>query len=286
MHKLSILARSWGQNSITDCYAAIGYNNPTGLNLMSRNAPRNELAQFRLDKQVALVTGAGKGIGRACAETLADAGANVIAVARTQEDLQSLKDDYPEQIESWVDDVTNEGFLRRLESLRQLDILVNNVGTNTPQLFHEVDTEVLDRMLNLNVRSAFLVAQAGARVMLRQGSGSIINMSSQMGHVGAVKRTVYCMTKHAIEGLTKAMAVELAASGIRVNSVAPTFIETPMTRPMLADTTFHSDVMSRLPMQKLGQVNDVANAVLFLASSASGMVTGDSLKVDGGWTAV
>ena len=270
MHKLSILALHTGPE----------------LNRMSRNAPRNELAQFRLDTQVALVTGAGKGIGRACAETLANAGANVIAVARTQADLQSLEDDYPDQIESWVDDVTNEDFLRRLENLGQLDILVNNVGTNTPQFFPEVETEVLDRMLNLNVRSAFLVAQAGARVMLRRGSGSIINMSSQMGHVGAVKRTVYCMTKHAIEGLTKAMAVELAASGIRVNSVAPTFIETPMTRPMLADTTFHSDVMSRLPMQKLGQVEDVANAVLFLASSASGMVTGDSLKVDGGWTAI
>ncbi len=253
---------------------------------MSHNAPRNELAQFRLDKQVALVTGAGKGIGRACAETLANAGATVIAVSRTQEDLQSLKDKYPDQIESWVDDVTNDTFLQKLESLEQLDVLVNNVGTNTPQLFAEVETQVLDRMLNLNVRSAFLVAQASARVMLRQRSGSIINMSSQMGHVGAVKRTVYCMTKHAIEGLTKAMAVELAARGIRVNSVAPTFIETPLTRPMLADTTFHSDVMSRLPMQKLGQVNDVANAVLFLASSASGMVTGDSLKVDGGWTAV
>ncbi|MEH6583120.1 MAG: SDR family oxidoreductase [Halioglobus sp.] len=253
---------------------------------MPRNPPRNELAQFRLDKQWALVTGAGKGIGRACAETLASAGANVIAVARTREDLQSLERDFPNQIESWVDDVTNTSFLQRLEELSQLDILVNNVGTNTPQFFAEVETEVLDRMLNLNVRSAFLVAQAGARVMLRQGSGSIVNMSSQMGHVGAVKRTVYCMTKHAIEGLTKAMAVELAPKGIRVNSVAPTFIETPMTRPMLADKAFHSDVMSRLPMQKLGQVEDVANAVLFLASSASGMVTGDSLKVDGGWTAV
>jgi NAD(P)-dependent dehydrogenase (short-subunit alcohol dehydrogenase family) len=248
--------------------------------------PPNTLPQFSLTDRVALVTGAGKGIGRACAETLASAGAKVIAVARTEADLLALQEIYPNSIECWVEDVTTEGFLQRVAELERLDILVNNVGTNTPQLFPEVEVEILDRMLNLNVRTAFLVAQAAARIMLKQESGSIIHMGSQMGHVGAAKRTVYCMTKHAIEGLTKAMAVELAPRGIRVNSVAPTFIETPLTKPMLADPEFHKDVMSKLPMRKLGQVEDVANAVLFLASPASGMVTGDSLKVDGGWTAV
>ena len=137
-------------------------------------------------------------------------------------------------------------------------------------------------MLDLNVRSAFLVAQAGARVMTRCGGGSIIHMGSQMGHVGAPNRTVYCMTKHAIEGLTKAMAVELAPQGIRVNSVAPTFIETPLTKPMFENPECHKDVLSRIPIGKIGQTEDVANAVVFLASPASGMVTGDSLKVDGG----
>jgi NAD(P)-dependent dehydrogenase (short-subunit alcohol dehydrogenase family) len=253
---------------------------------MASDTPATTLPQFSLVDRVALVTGAGKGIGRACAETLASAGAKVIAVARTEADLLALQEIYPNSIECWVEDVTTEGFLQRVAELEQLDILVNNVGTNKPQLFPEVEVEVLDQMLNLNVRTAFLVAQAAARIMLRQESGSIIHMGSQMGHVGAAKRTVYCMTKHAIEGLTKAMAVELAPRGIRVNSVAPTFIETPLTQPMLADPEFHKDVMSKLPMLKLGQVEDVANAVLFLASPASGMVTGDSLKVDGGWTAV
>lgn len=254
---------------------------------MDSNSKRQHaLSHFNLSNRVALVTGAGKGIGRACAEALADAGAKVIAVARTGADLENLSASHLGDIEAWVEDVSKPEFLKRIATLEQLDVLVNNAGTNTPQPFAEVDTDVLDRMLALNVRTAFLVAQAAARIMLKQGSGSIIHMGSQMGHVGASKRTVYCMTKHAIEGLTKAMAVELAPMGVRVNSVAPTFIETPLTQPMLDDPTFRKDVLSRIPMDKIGQVEDVANAVLFLASPASAMVTGDSLKVDGGWTAV
>ncbi len=241
---------------------------------------------FRLDDKVALVTGAGKGIGRSCVAGLVAAGATVIAVSRTESDLESLESAHPGKVQAWVADVTSEDFLRGIEALDALDILVNNVGTNKPQPFTEVERSALDLMLDLNVRSAFLVAQAAARVMVRRGAGSIIHMGSQMGHVGAPNRTVYCMTKHAIEGLTKAMAVELAASGVRVNSVAPTFIETPMTRPMLENPDFLADVVSRIPMGRVGQAEDVASAVVFLASSASAMVTGDSLKVDGGWTAV
>jgi NAD(P)-dependent dehydrogenase (short-subunit alcohol dehydrogenase family) len=241
---------------------------------------------FRLDGQHALVTGAGKGIGRACVEALVTAGAQVTAVARTQEDLDSIQRTYPGKVQPMVADVTEDSFLDAITKLERLDILVNNVGTNKPQSFVDVERDALDTMLDLNVRSAFLVAQAAARLMVRQGQGSIIHMGSQMGHVGASNRTVYCMTKHAVEGLTKAMAVELAPLGIRVNSVAPTFIETPMTRPMFENPEFRADVLSRIPLGKIGQVEDVANAVVYLASPASAMVTGDSLKVDGGWTAV
>ena len=243
------------------------------------------LETFSLAGKVALVTGAGKGIGRASAALLAKAGARVIAVARTSDDLNTLAREYPQQIECWEEDVTSDRLLQRLAELQQLDILVNNVGTNTPQAFTDVDVGVLDSMLAINVRAAFLVAQGAARIMLKQGSGSIIHMSSQMGHIGAANRTTYCMTKHAIEGLSKAMAVELAPHKIRVNTIAPTFVETPLTQPMLEDPAFKQEVLNKIPLNRIGSVDDIAAAVLFLASDASGMVTGDSLKVDGGWTA-
>ncbi len=239
---------------------------------------------FSLKGRCALVTGAGRGIGRACALLLAQAGAKVLAVARSAEDLDLLAAEHS-AIEPWIADVTDSGFREQILQLERLDVLVNNVGTNKPQPFLEVEEGVLDQMLSLNLRSAFLVAQAAAQIMVKQGSGSIIHMSSQMGHIGAAKRTVYCMTKHGIEGLTKAMAVELADLGVRVNSVAPTFIETPMTAPMLADPEFQAEVLSKIPLNRVGQAEEIAAAVLFLASDASSLVTGDSLKADGAWTA-
>ncbi len=246
----------------------------------------SEQPSYALTDKVALVTGAGRGIGRSCAEFLAQAGAKVIAVARTDTETRAFAAAHPGQVEAWQADVTADSFYARVEKLQQLDILVNNAGTNRPQPFAEVDPATLTEMIALNIHAAFRVAQASARVMLRtQTKGSIINMSSQMGHIGSPNRTVYCMSKHAMEGLTKAMAVELAPHGIRVNSVAPTFIDTPMTRPMLEDPEFNKFVLDRIPLGHVGQLEDVANAVLFLASPRSGMITGDSLKVDGGWTA-
>ncbi|MBT8066323.1 MAG: SDR family oxidoreductase [Gammaproteobacteria bacterium] len=239
-----------------------------------------------LDGQTALVTGAGRGIGRACAEGLADAGARVIAVARSEQDLDEIRVHSTNRIETWSADVTDDAFIDRVRAIDGLSILVNNAGGNRPQPFVEVDTDSLDFVVDLNVRAAFRVAQAATQAMLSQStSGSIVNMSSQMGHVGSPKRTVYCMTKHAIEGLTKAMAVELAPHGIRVNTVAPTFVETPLTKPMLDDPEFRDFVMSKIPLGKLATVDDVAAAVLYLVSPGAGMVTGLSLKVDGGWTA-
>lgn len=232
-----------------------------------------------------MVTGAGRGLGRAIVETLHAAGASVIAVARTEADLQSIAAELGDGITAWVADVTDDRFLDRIDRLERLDILVNNAGSNRPQPFADVTDENLDFLIDLNIRSMFRTARAATRVMLDQKSGAIVHMSSQMGHVGSPGRTVYCMTKHAIEGLTKAMAVELAPHGIRVNSVAPTFIETPMTKPMLDNAEFSEFVHRMIPMGKLGQPEDVANAVLYLASPASGMVTGHSLLIDGGWTA-
>ena len=239
-----------------------------------------------LDGQLALVTGAGRGLGRACAEGLATAGARVVAVARSAEDLAEVGRHESGRIETWTEDVTTDAFTDRVAALEGLTILVNNAGGNRPQAFVDVDSDSLDFILNLNVRAAFRVAQAAARSMLRGGQGgAIVNMSSQMGHVGSPKRSVYCMTKHAIEGLTKAMAVELAPEGIRVNAVAPTFVETPLTKPMLDNAEFREFVFSMIPMGKLATIDDVVAAVLYLVSPTAGMVTGHSLIVDGGWTA-
>ena len=244
--------------------------------------------QQGLEGRVVLVSGAGRGIGRAVALAFAAAGAHTIALARTPADLDALVAESGGRIEPWVADVTQDDCYRRIETLERLDVLVNNAGTNRPQPMAEVEPATLDGIIDLNIRAVYRVSQAAARVMLRSPpgrGGSIIHMSSQMGHVGAARRTVYCMSKHAVEGLTKAMAVELAPAGIRVNSVAPTFIETPLTRPMLEDADFRESVNASIPLGRVGQPEDVVGAVLFLASDAARFITGDSLKVDGGWTA-
>jgi len=238
-----------------------------------------------IEGQVALVTGAGRGLGRACALALSRAGARIIGVSRTRDELESLAEEAAGPVETWVEDVAGDPLLGRIEDLARLEILVNNAGSNQPQPFLEVTDEALDSMLNLNVRAAYRVARSAARVMMREKGGCIIHMSSQMGHVGSPQRTVYCMTKHAIEGLTKAMAVELAPFGIRVNSVAPTFIDTPLTRPFFDDPEFSEFVMNMIPAKRLGTLDEVAAAVVYLASPASGIATGMSLKIDGGWTA-
>ena len=236
-----------------------------------------------LDGKTAVVTGAGRGIGRATALALAQAGAQVIAVARTRADLDDLAREGEGRIEPCVADVRDEDFLARIEAMGDLDILVNNAGGNRPKMMVDVDDETLDWMIDLNIRSVYRVARAAARAMGR--GGVIVNMSSQMGHVGSPKRTVYCMTKHAVEGLTKAMAVELAPRGIRVVAIAPTFVVTPMTQDMFEDPAFRQFVYDMVPLNELPAPEDIAQSILFLVSPGARFVTGDSLRVDGGWTA-
>jgi NAD(P)-dependent dehydrogenase (short-subunit alcohol dehydrogenase family) len=245
---------------------------------------------FDLTGQRALVTGASRGLGLGCAEILAAAGAEVVLVGRAKPELDQAAARIAGQggrATALACDVTHTDQLRAAVAAQgPVHILVNNAGTNIPEPFTVVSEDHFDRVFALNVRAAFFVAQVIAAGMIAAKiKGSIVNMSSQMGHVGSPHRTVYCASKHAIEGLTKAMAVELAPHGIRVNTVAPTFIETPMTKPMLDRPEFKSFVLDRIPLGHMGEIADVAAAVLYLASPASGLVTGTSLRVDGGWTA-
>ena len=212
-------------------------------------------------------------------------GANVIAVARTECDLVALKNESSERLSFWVGDVQDKALYEKIQALPLLHGLINNAGTNRVAPMQEQSDENIDDILSLNIRSAYKVAQAAITPMLKSQAPSIVHMSSQMGFVGSPGRTLYCLSKHAIEGLTKAMAVELAPNNIRVNSVAPTFIKTPMTEPMLQEPAFAEMVMNNIPLQRLGSVEDVANACIFLLSELSMTTTGSCLKVDGGWTA-
>ena len=245
---------------------------------------------FRLDGKIALVTGAGRGIGRAIALALANAGAEVILNSRTPAELDAVADEIAgrgSRARVLPFDVTDSAAVRTaIGGLSRLDILVNNAGVNRPQAFLDVDEATLDRMIALNIKAAFVVAQEATRLMAANRAGVVVNMSSQMGHVGSERdRTVYVMTKHAVEGLTKAMAVELAPTGVRVVSIAPTFITTPLTEPFFANPEFRQWVGDRIPLGRIGTVEEVAHAVVFLASPAASLVTGSSLLVDGGWTA-
>ncbi|MEM6651115.1 MAG: SDR family oxidoreductase [Pseudomonadota bacterium] len=231
----------------------------------------------------AIVTGASRGIGRAICETLYAAGAEILPVARASEAFDEFIATHKDRCTPWIGDAASDELLAFIRGQGEIDILVNNVGTNVPKPMHEVEDDILDHMLNLNVRTTYRVSRAVLGNMQRDGR--IVHISSQMGHVGSPNRTAYCMTKHAIEGLTKAMAVELAPRGIRVNAVAPTFVETPMTKPMLDDPDFAAFVRQMIPLGTVASTEDIAQAVLYLCGPAGNMITGHSLLVDGGWTA-
>jgi NAD(P)-dependent dehydrogenase (short-subunit alcohol dehydrogenase family) len=252
------------------------------------------LPDFRIDGKLALVTGASAGLGAGIAVGLAEAGADVVLVARNRDGLEGVARHVQRMGRTAIVapcDVTDTERIRALiAGLPRLDILINNAGTNFPEPMVEVSDAHLDAMLDLNIRAVFVVAQAAVRKMLedearREKGGAIINISSQMGHVGAPNRTVYCMTKHAVEGLTKAMAVELAGERIRVNSIGPTFTETPLVARVVDTPDKRNYVLSRIPMGTLARVEDIMAAAVYLASPAAAMVTGTHLVVDGGWTA-
>ncbi len=245
---------------------------------------------FRLDGRRALVTGAGRGIGLALAAALAEAGAAVTLAARSAAELEAGAAAILATggtAEPAVLDVADLQAVKAFFGQRPaFHVLVNNAGTNRPKPMLEVSEADFDAVLDLNVKSAFFVAQACVKRMVDEGlAGSLIHIGSQMGHVGGVNRSLYCASKWAIEGINKSLALELAPHNIRSNTIAPTFIETPMTRPFFEDNAFKASVLQKIKLGRLGRVEDLMGAVLFLASDASALVTGTSLVVDGGWTA-
>ena len=252
------------------------------------------LKKYNLKNKTALVTGAGKGLGRACAIALAEAGANLLIVSRTKKDLNQVSKiikKFKVKCKSYTCDITNYNQIKSIVNQQQrIDILVNNAGNNIPEHFTEVKTKNMEYLVKINTIAAFNVAQLCALKMIKLKNrkkigASIINMSSQMGHVGGPIRSVYNMNKWGLEGLTKGMAVDLAKHNIRVNTVAPTFVVTPMTKKFLKNKKFRKETLSNIPLGRFAEMSEIASTVAFLASDAASMIHGTSILVDGGWTA-
>ena len=252
------------------------------------------LKKYNLKNKIALVTGAGKGLGKACALALAEAGTDLIIISRTKKDLDvvsKLIRKFRVKCKSYVCDVTNYNEIKEvINSQKKIDILINNAGTNIPEHFLKVKTENMEHLVKVNTIAAFNVAQLVSLKMVKAKNrkkigGSIVNMSSQMGHVSGPKRSVYSMNKFGMEGLTKGMALELAPFNIRVNTICPTFVVTPMTKKFLKDKQFKKNMLGNIALGRFAEMSEIASAVVFMASDASSMITGTSLLVDGGWTA-
>ena len=252
------------------------------------------LKNYNLKNKTAIVTGAGKGLGRACAIALSEAGANLIIISRTQRDLDEVSKKIKKlktKCKSYVCDITNYDEIKKIINKQpKIDILINNAGNNIPEHFTKVKSKNMEYLVKINTIATFNLAQLCALKMIKSKNrkkigGAIINMSSQMGHVGGPIRSVYNMNKWGLEGLTKGMSLDLAKYNIRVNTVCPTFVVTPMTKKFLKNKKFKKETLNNIPLGRFAELSEVASAVVFLASDAASMITGTSLLVDGGWTA-
>ena len=233
-------------------------------------------------------------MGRACAIALAEAGANLIIISRTKKDLNEVSKiikKYKSKCKSYTCDITNYDQIKAIINKQdKIDILINNAGNNIPEHFTKVKTENMEYLVKINTIASFNLAQLCTLKMIKAKNrkkigGAIVNMSSQMGHVGGPIRSVYNMNKWGLEGLTKGMAIDLAKYNIRVNTVCPTFVVTPMTKKFLKNKKFKKDTLGNIPLGRFAEMPEIASAVVFLASDAASMITGTSLLVDGGWTA-
>ena len=252
------------------------------------------LKNYNLKNKTAVVTGAGKGLGRACAIALAEAGANLIIISRTKKDLDEVSrviKRFKSKCKSYVCDITNYKEIKEIINKQlKIDILINNAGNNIPEHFTKVKTKNMEYLVKINTIATFNLAQLCALKMIKSKNrkkigGAIINMSSQMGHVGGPIRSVYNMNKWGLEGLTKGMSIDLAKYNIRVNTVCPTFVVTPMTKKFLKNKKFKKETLNNIPLGRFAELSEIASSVVFLASDAASMITGTSLLVDGGWTA-
>ena len=244
---------------------------------------------FRLDGKRALVAGASSGIGMACAVALAEAGAHVTFAARRADVLEDVVAKVRAEgylAEAHALDVTDTQSVRDLFQAQHFDIVLNSAGLARHSAAIDTQEDDFDAVMNINVRAAYFLAQQAGRAMIAKGKGgSIIQISSQMAHVGGIDRAVYCGSKHAVEGINKAMAIEFGPAGVRVNSICPTFILTELTKPTFEDPEKRAWIDRNIKLPRVGRVEDIMGAAVFLASDASGMVTGTSFLVDGGWTA-
>ncbi len=252
------------------------------------------LKNYNLKNKTALITGAGKGLGRACAIALAEAGANVIIISRTKKDLEEVSRKIKKlrvKCKSYICDITKYNEIHDIINKQaKIDILVNNAGNNIPEHFTKVKTKNMEYLVKINTIATFNLAQLCALKMIKSKNrkkigGAIINMSSQMGHVGGPIRSVYNMNKWGLEGLTRGMSLDLAKYNIRVNTVCPTFVVTPMTKKFLKNKKFKRETLNNIPLGRFAELSEIASSVVFLASDAASMITGTSLLVDGGWTA-